>query len=285
MRRQRSIPEGQHEKKGKNIRAYNSPQQGIGEASATVTTYPLAGLSPAEYNLSMFTACSGQKLNEPIRRIKLFSSRLLHLRELPMPAKYRDCLDRVYDNAETMQRMVNDLVALSKLDNPENQRRKVNLSVALDGVLKDLSGMIREASAEITCSQLGDIVANADQIGLLFFHLVENAVKFRRSGIKPCVEIHADTVSGISPNAALKRKRFRRIVIRDNGIGFDQKYACRIFEVFYRLHAAEMYPGTGIGLSICKKIAENHGGFIRVTSHPLGGTEFQVYLPMSRLNG
>jgi signal transduction histidine kinase len=226
---------------------------------------------------SLFTAASGSRLTEPLRRIKLFSTRVLASNEAS--AKEKQCIDRICYNADAMQNMINDLIALSRLDNTAKLRRSINMAVPARSALRKLATRLRECNAQVILSELPDLTVNPFQFQLVFCHLFDNAIKFRKKDHPLVVFVEAEKIS--KPTDTGKRtKKYWRISVRDNGQGFDPKYSLRVFEVFQKLHNPTDFPGSGVGLSICKKVVENHDGQIVAKSMVNEGCEVSFYLPV-----
>ena len=176
------------------------------------------------------------------------------------------------DGARRMQRLVSDLLAYSRVGSQGKALVRVSAASVLDNALESLQRLIRESGAQITRSELPDVLADEVQLAQLFQNLIGNAIKFR-SEARPEVVINAVP----QDNAYL-------FTVADNGIGMDMQYAERIFQMFQRLHEPGKYPGSGIGLSIAKRIVERHGGRIWVQSKQGVGTTFFFTLPAARVS-
>jgi two-component system sensor kinase FixL len=177
--------------------------------------------------------------------------------------------------ASRMQTLINDLLHFSRVTGKTLPFTPVNLQKNFNEVVSDMEVAIEESHAKIT-SELGDLVIDGDpsQLRQLFQNLLANAIKFRKDGVAPAIRVYAERI--MYPAAA--HHHFISISVEDNGIGFDEKYADRIFNIFQRLEGKK-YPGSGIGLTICRKIAHRHGGTISVKSRPGEGTVFTITLP------
>jgi signal transduction histidine kinase len=184
------------------------------------------------------------------------------------------------DAADRMHNLIDDLLDYSRITTKAKPYEHLSLNNIVEDVLSDLELRIKETNAEIKIGQLPEIDADPVQMRQLFQNLIGNALKFSSNDVKPVIEIeckYKDTVvhtnehNGIQYNCG--------IIIRDNGIGFDQKYAKRIFNVFERLHSRSEYEGSGMGLAICQKIIERHNGHISVASKEGVGTTFTIELP------
>ena len=157
------------------------------------------------------------------------------------------------------------------------------LKEIVQGVVNDLDLVIQETGAQVLIESLPKVQGDPLQLGQLFQNLLSNALKFRQPNVSPTIRIEAKVLSvrdlPMSVKPARAVRMYHRIRVSDNGIGFDEKYLDRIFQVFQRLHGKNEYAGTGIGLAICEKVVTNHGGAITATSKPGAGATFDVYLP------
>jgi light-regulated signal transduction histidine kinase (bacteriophytochrome) len=176
------------------------------------------------------------------------------------------------DGATRMKTLINDLLAYSRVQRSQPEYENVSMATILDQVLYNLQLSIEDTGAVITHDDLPEISANRVQMTQLFQNLIANALKFRAE--RP-PQIHL----------GVKREKTQwHFTVRDNGIGIEPQYLERIFVIFQRLHTRAEFPGTGIGLAICKKIVEKHGGGIYATSVPDEGTTFHVTLPIKRVH-
>jgi signal transduction histidine kinase len=182
-----------------------------------------------------------------------------------------------------MQKLIDDILQFSSLNADASSFEKVDLDAILNNVLSDIEIKIEESGALIKREPLLSIEAIPSQMGQLFQNLISNAIKFHKPGSVPEVSVRCRLISKEivqEDTALLQSKSFIEIDISDNGIGFDESYKEKIFEIFQRLHNSKTYSGTGIGLAICKKIVDNHLGTIRVASEPGVGTTFTIQLPV-----
>lgn len=182
-----------------------------------------------------------------------------------------------------MQRLILDLLAYSHVTTQALPFQPVELGNVLQDVMSDLEAQITETGAKIEVADLPQIEADAAQLHHLFLNLLSNSLKFHKPGVEPQIRISSqiEAAEEWMDDEAPRVKIF----VADNGIGFDEKYLDRIFQPFESLHTPEEYPGTGIGLAICRKIVERHGGSITATSKPDQGAVFIVTLPMSHPTG
>ncbi len=174
------------------------------------------------------------------------------------------------DGARRMQELINDLLAYSRVGSRALEVQPVDTGRLADRVISDLGGAIEDAGATVQRDELPTVLGDPTQLQQLFQNLIANGIKFGRPGVAPVVTI-----------SVRRRDAGWTFAVRDNGIGIEPQYLDRIFVLFQRLHSRAEYPGTGIGLAICKKIVERHGGTIRVESEPGIGTMFEFTLPGS----
>lgn len=229
--------------------------------------------------LEQFAYIASHDLQEPLRKIRIFSSLLEnHLPVDPLSARY---FEKIHSSSERMSRLIKDLLNYSRLSNTEVRLEEVHLSDILESVVSDFELLIDEKHARVSWPRLPVIQGIPLQLHQLFSNLVSNALKF--SNGEPVIDIRYRVVQAEDAaryHQPLYHPAYHEIAVRDNGIGFDQKYSDQVFTIFQRLHDKDT-PGTGIGLALCRKIAENHRGFIRVESTPGAGAEFFIYLPSS----
>jgi signal transduction histidine kinase len=196
-------------------------------------------------------------------------------------------LERMSNAAARMQQLISDLLDFSRVTHRGKEFEAVNLGEVTRDVVADLEARVVELDAQIELGDLPTIQADKTQMRQLMQNLVGNALKFHREGEAPVVRIHADVIPAQAPRFPAEVTAAERCVItvQDNGIGFDEKHAERVFTAFERLHARSAYEGTGIGLSIARKIVWRHGGHITAAGTPGVGATFTVTLPLSQPNG
>lgn len=234
-------------------------------------------------NLQQFAYVASHDLQEPLRKIQSFGNIITsrYAGELGDGVNY---LQRMQTAAKRMSNLIEDLLMFSRISSKSDRTEPVNLNAVFKSVLTDLELLIQESEAVIDMDELPEIRGDRSQLGQLFQNLLSNALKFRKKDVAPKIRISANVVSGLELPAtfapARSAKAFVKIGISDNGIGFDETYAERIFQLFQRLHGRSEYSGTGIGLAICEKVAVNHGGTIMVESKIQQGSTFSVLLPM-----
>ena len=187
----------------------------------------------------------------------------------------QDYAERMRRGAERMSRLLNDLLVFTRVGSGGRTFGPVDLKREADQAAADLAPAIRAANARVTIGPLPEIEADADEMWLLFRSLLDNAVKFRKPGHSPEVRV--------TGRLCLNGERPRCVIeVSDDGIGFDPKYAGRLFAIFRRLHPADEYAGTGLGLAVCRKIAEGHDGTIEARSEAGRGATFSVTLPLKQ---
>jgi two-component system CheB/CheR fusion protein len=236
-------------------------------------------LEQSNMDLLQFASVASHDLKEPLRKIQTFGN-MLHSRiEEKLEANEKNYLDKIINASHRMQILIEDVLTLSKLNNTDIPLVKTDLKNVIKRILEDLEIVIREKGTQLQISNLPVIDAVPGQVHQLFQNLISNALKFNESKF-PIIKIQERK---ITQKEAIEFKinpdEFIAICIADNGIGFDEKYRDQIFGIFQRLHNNNIYQGTGIGLAICKKIIDNHHGFIKAESTLGTGSTFTVFLP------
>ncbi|PYQ26945.1 MAG: hypothetical protein DMF56_22490 [Acidobacteria bacterium] len=226
-------------------------------------------LQQSNRELEDFAYVASHDLQEPLRKIQAFGDLLKSKHGPTLDTQGRDYIERMQSAARRMQVLINDLLSFSRVTTKAQPFVPVDLNEIARGVVHDLEIRMHDAAGAMSVGELPTIDADPLQMRQLLQNLASNGLKFHRPGIPPHVEIRGSTNDGLA-----------NITVSDNGIGFDQKYAERIFTMFERLHGKGKYEGTGIGLAICRKIAERHGGEIRAESTPGEGSTFVVSLPV-----
>jgi len=232
-------------------------------------------LEVSNKELQDFVFVASHDLQEPLRKIQSFSEFLAEEYGASLEGNGKDYLERMRSAATRMQTLINDLLTLTRVTTKAKPFEPVDLSKVLQEVLSDLEVRIEEKKAKVEAGPLPTIEADATQMRQLFQNLLSNALKFQRPGVPPEVKVEAWALEG--PGGGEKQYRIR---VKDNGIGFDNKYAEQIFKVFERLHGVGEFEGTGIGLAVCRKVAERHGGSITAEGVPGQGSVFTVLLPV-----
>jgi signal transduction histidine kinase len=244
-------------------------------------------LARSNAELEQFASVASHDLQEPLRKISMFSDRLRTRLGNGIPGEAASDLERVENAAQRMKRLIDDLLSFSRVASKESAPEPVDLGRVTQEVLGDLEARIVELDASIDLGDLPVVEADRVQMRQLMQNLVSNALKFHREGEPPVVRIHGDVIRGHSPRFEGEAPFRDRCVItvEDNGIGFDEKYAERVFAPFERLHSRMRYDGTGIGLAIARKIVWRHGGDIEAKSSPGEGSKFMITLPLGNGNG
>ncbi|WP_276380362.1 PAS domain S-box protein [Flavobacterium sp. H4147] len=231
--------------------------------------------------LQSFAYISSHDLQEPLRKIQTFASRLAELDDKNISEKAKSYLERIEVSAKRMQTLIQDLLTYSRTNSAERIFAKTNLDEIVEEVIMDFSERIEEKKAIIDHHPLGEGTVMPFQFRQLMHNLIGNALKFSRKDVPPRVEIKARRVLGkkLGFKVQYPEKIYFCLRISDNGIGFDDEYKERIFEVFQRLNTESEFSGTGIGLAIVKKIVENHKGIIKAHSEKGQGATFKIFLP------
>ncbi len=229
--------------------------------------------------LEQFAYVASHDLQEPLRKIQTFAELIqTNYADEAFVKKYFEKLDR---SAKRMVMLVKALLNYSRLDKDKSELTDVDLNLVLDEVKQDFELMIEEKHATITSEKLPVIKGNQTQLGQLFANLVSNSLKFSEDKTHIKISSHIVTKNQIkNPPLSLTNRNYVQIIFEDNGIGFEQQYEKIIFSLFQRLHGKQDYAGTGIGLALCKKIAENHNGYITAIGELNKGAKFMIYLPV-----
>lgn len=234
-------------------------------------------------NLAQFAYVASHDLQEPLRKIQSFGDVLNAQFGHQLSHDGLDLLLRMQAAANRMSLLIRDLLDYSRMSTLRDSFAQLSLDKLLQEALDDLYVVIQETKATVEAHPLPTVTGDGRQLKQLLQNLLSNAIKFHKPGQPPHIVIKAQLVSRakLPGKAAVTSSatHFQQITIEDNGIGFDNQYTDRIFQVFQRLHGRSQYPGTGVGLAICRKVAENHGGTITAESEPDKGSTFRLYLP------
>jgi signal transduction histidine kinase/DNA-binding response OmpR family regulator len=238
-------------------------------------------LEASNHELQQFASVASHDLKEPLRKIQLFGTILRdrHLGSNPDALGY---MERIVSSSARMTKLINDLLRYSRLSAGDNFEL-VDVNATIDEILSDLELSVQDADAEITVQDMPALQAIPGQLRQAFQNIISNALKFTRKGVKPSIQVKGERVmhkefdSGIAAEGP-----YCRITITDNGIGFNEMYLPKIFNLFQRLHASEAYEGTGIGLAIAKKVVEKHQGIISAHSKENEGATFIMVLPIEQ---
>ncbi|MGB7747363.1 MAG: PAS domain-containing protein [Verrucomicrobiia bacterium] len=238
-------------------------------------------LERSNHELQDFAYVASHDLQEPLRKIVVFGERLKEKKIEDLGPEAKDYLERMQKAAARMQTLISDLLTFSRVTTKARPFAPVNLAEVAADVVNDLEGRIEQVKGRVeVVGTLPVIDAEALQMRQLLQNLMGNALKFRRPEETPVVKVEAQIVTGVS-GPGTPPQQLCKLMVSDNGIGFDEKYLDRIFNVFQRLHTRNEYEGTGMGLAITKKIALYHGGEITAKSTPGHGATFIVTLPVS----
>jgi signal transduction histidine kinase len=226
-------------------------------------------LERTNHDLQQFAYVASHDLQEPLRMIVSYVGLLGQTLQGKLDEEAAKYMGFAADGAKRMQALISDLLAYTRSDTQNLTLVRTPLETVVNQARYNLLESIRESDAEISVGPLPQVDLDVLKMGLVFQNLISNAIKFRKAGEKPHIRIASEEADGEW-----------RILVRDEGIGFAPKYAEKIFIVFQRLHGARQYPGTGIGLAICKRIIEGHGGRIWAESSPNAGATFFFTLPV-----
>lgn len=235
-------------------------------------------------DLEEFAYIASHDLQEPLRKITTFIDRLSEKYKDALTGDGEMYLGRIVASAVSMRSLINNLLELSRVATTKQEFEPVDLNTVLREVKTDLELVMEETGTTISSATLPVIDAIPSQMKQLFTNVIGNAIKFHKPGVPPVISVEAGLMTGPEKqyNPPPHSPAYK-ITITDNGIGFEEEYATRIFQAFQRLHGKSEYPGTGIGLAICKKILEYHKGVIYAESSPGKGSRFTFILPQYQL--
>lgn len=235
-------------------------------------------LARSNAELEQFAYVASHDLQAPLRGIVSFSQLLARRLKAQMgealDADCRDYLQFIDEGARRLRDVINDLLEFSRAGAVTGEMQLLPLQDALQQALTELEPVLRSTRAEVQVSALPQVMGEATQLAQLLRNLVDNAIKYVAVDVEPRIRIEAEA-SG----------PWARIRVVDNGIGIPEEHHARVFQIFQRLHGAESYPGTGVGLAICKKVIDRHGGELWVEPAPGGGSAFCFTLPLASVSG
>jgi signal transduction histidine kinase/CHASE3 domain sensor protein len=258
--------------------------------NSDVTEQHLSNISLEERNrdleqtnkeLASFNHVASHDLQEPLRKIQTFISRISEKEMSTMSETGKDYFARIHTAVSRMRILIDDLLLFSSTNKSEKVFEKTDLNLLLENVKQEMAQALEEKSAVIQSVPLPTLNVIPFQIQQLFTNLIGNSLKYSKPDRTPIIKIDCEKVLA-KDYTILKSdtyKKYYKISLTDNGLGFEQQYAENIFILFQRLHHITEYPGTGIGLAICKKIVENHAGFIAAEGRPGNGSTFTFFLP------
>ncbi|MBS1795689.1 MAG: PAS domain S-box protein [Acidobacteria bacterium] len=251
-------------------------------------------LERSNRELQDFAYVASHDLQEPLRKVQAFGDRLDRKCAAELGVEGRDYVNRMRNAANRMQNLINDLLTFSRVTTKIQPFKPTDLRKVCEDVVSDLEVRIEQTGGRVEIGALPTIDADPLQMRQLLQNLIGNALKFHRPDVGPVVRIYAQAVESTGASFCLNGEEIRvgdadpaadgvcRLVVEDNGIGFDEKYLDRIFTVFQRLHGRSEYEGSGIGLAVCRKIVERHGGTITANGRPGEGAKFYINLPIAQ---
>jgi signal transduction histidine kinase/CHASE3 domain sensor protein len=233
--------------------------------------------------LSAFNYIASHDLQEPLRKIQTFISRIQDSEADNVTNNGKIYLDKIENSATRMRSLIDDLLQFSKMNKTEKIYEKVDLNEVLKTTQQDLAPLFEEENVELLSNHLPQILGVEFQIKQLFLNLITNAIKYKKLDLAPRIKIDCEIVFAESEEKLKQNTsdKYYKITFWDNGMGFEESYNDKIFILFNRLHSKTDYPGTGIGLSICRKVVENHNGYIFASGQPNVGATFEVYFPIA----
>jgi len=248
---------------------------------ALIDSYEKLKISNEE--LESFNRVASHDLQEPLRKIQMFISRIEDDGEQSMPASIQNYFGKIKDGTFRMRELIQNLLSYSRIDKVNSKFENISLGVIISKIEDELSQLIKDTDTSISYENLPDIQGIPFKIEQLCTNLISNSIKYCKSDVSPKIVISSKKVrnSEIVENFSKTTEYYYKISFVDNGIGFEPEFASNIFEVFQRLHSKTEYSGTGIGLSICKKIVEKHNGYIHAIGKKDEGSTFVIYLPVN----
>ena len=229
--------------------------------------------------ITSFAFIASHDLKEPIRKIHTFSDMLIQKENDRLSDYGKNLLEKITNAVTRMDNLLRDISVLTRIQRETSKPIKVDLNKILEEIKNELQDDISKKQAQINTTPLPTIKGIPAQLKYLFRNLISNSLKFQSDGNIPKITIETKLVTGEEAGAKELSDSFMCVTFNDNGIGFDEMYKKKIFEMFQRLHNHKDYPGTGMGLAICRKVMENHGGYITVDSTPGQGTTFCCFFP------
>ncbi len=256
-------------------------QKTISEKLEKLVTERTKALERSNEDLQQFAHVASHDLKEPVRKLKTFSSRLNHEFGELLPEKAKTYIDKMEKAADRMYTMIDGVLFYSSFSAMEQVSEKVDLNDVFKNIEADLEIVIQQKQAGIRFSDLPVIEGSPVLMHQLFYNLVNNSLKFSRENVPPLIEITTKLLATLNKSEGVfPREDYVQIFIKDNGIGFNQSNASKIFKTFSRLNSKDKYEGTGLGLSLCKKIVERHGGSIEAEGKENEGSIFKITIPV-----
>ena len=242
-----------------------------------------AKLEQSNRALQDFAFVASHDLQAPLEKVRAFASRLEEECAGGLSERGQDYLRRLCNATTRMQQLIEGLLAYSRVNTQAHPFTALDLDVLAREVVGDLEARIEQHGGRVEVSPLGPLEGDPTQLRQLLQNLIGNGLKFHRPGVAPLVKVRGRRVEGTSGGAFGGSASRFELTVEDNGIGFDEKYLGRLFVMFQRLHRPEQYEGTGIGLAVCRRIVERHGGSITARSQPGCGAAFLVTLPVQQV--
>lgn len=238
-------------------------------------------LIQSNMELDSFSYIASHDLQEPLRKIRVFTSRILENEYKVLSENGKSMFNRMELAAKRMQILIEDLLVYSRTNASERKFEKIRLDKIVDEVREDLQDELKEKNATIESGSLCRVKALPFQMRQLMHNLISNSLKFSKPNHQTVVLISSKLTIGekIPGHKFSGKRKYCHITVADNGIGFDPVYNEKIFELFHRLHDKDQYSGTGIGLSIVKRIVENHNGIITASGELNKGARFDIFIP------
>jgi signal transduction histidine kinase len=241
-------------------------------------------LKATNEELDRFAYVASHDLQEPLRKIRIFGDMMKVLPIAEKEGELQTYLRKIIGSSERMQNLIGDLLKFSRSSDEDYGFEETDFNSIMQDVISDLDIVIQQKNAQIAVDKLPVLWAIPTQMRQLFQNIINNSLKFAKQGVIPQIFITAQEIAGADIEQRPDHypfEKYHRIHIKDNGIGFDQKYADEIFKVFKRLHSYHEFEGTGIGLSICKKIVDKHHGYIGVKGVVNEGAVFSITIPQN----
>lgn len=229
-------------------------------------------LEASNKELESFTYIASHDLKEPLRKVNTFATLLLQSEITSLSDEGKFSLKRIVNSINHMQNLIDDLLAFSKIKNTTEEFYDLDLNEVIGNVRSRIHELLHEKNAKVHADVLPEVYGIRFQLEQLFENIIQNSLKYSKPGIPPVIQISVE-------HTTINQVVFVRLNIQDNGIGFEQAYGEQIFELFKRLHNRNEYPGSGIGLAICKRIVQNHKGMIEAMGIPGEGATISIYLP------
>jgi PAS domain S-box-containing protein len=243
-------------------------------------------LENSNHDLQQFASVASHDLQEPLRKIQIYSNFLLEKHSIEFTPPAKRYLDKIITSSERMRLLIQDILSFSRLSENDNSFELTDLNLLTNDLLKDFELMIEEKNAKVTVGELPTIEVNPGQMRQVFQNILSNALKFSRAEAAPEISVTGKRICDNNYKSDPQVDGpYACIHIKDNGIGFDEKYVENVFTLFKRLHTKDKYEGTGIGLAITKRIIEKHNGHILAHSTEGAGAEFIIVLPVQQHHG